>query len=93
MTLWVPVVPGVNLSSALGEARLTKKWVREIMRQHPEWDWRNLSPLIRGTYVNGEDAIRHGDMVLQVMRGGSVVATITFQRTDANEWGYQAVVT
>jgi len=89
---YVPVVPGVNLSKALDGKRLTKKWVREMMLAHPEWDWRNIGPS-RGTYINGQDCVTY-DVTLEVRdpKSMSLVALVTFQPTDANEWGYQAVV-
>jgi hypothetical protein len=90
MTTYLAVEPGVNLSRALGGERLTKKWVRERMREHPEWDWRILTPGF-GSYINGQDAIAN-DVTLQVMRDGSTVAMVNFQSSADGDWGYQAVV-
>lgn len=90
---YVPVTPGVNLSRHLREqtktGRITKAWVREVMREHPEWDWRNLGD--GGTYVNGEDAIRL-DLTLQVMDNGTTRAMVNFQSNVNLPVGYQAVV-
>lgn len=79
MTTYIPVTPGVNLTRALDGGRLTKKWVRDAMRDHPEWDWRNLG--FGYTYVNGSDAAAL-DLTLQVMRDGTTVCMVTFKRTD-----------
>lgn len=93
MTEYVPVAPGINLTQHLARTktgRITKAWVRQVMREHPEWDWRNLG-MGRGTYVNGEDAIRY-DLTLQVMENGTTKAMVNFQ-ADVNEVvGYKAVV-
>lgn len=89
MHQYVPVAPGPNLSRLLGGQRLTKKFVREAMRDHPEWDWRNLGS--GGTYVNGGDAIRY-DLTLQVMENGTTKAMVNFQADETKPFGYQAVV-
>lgn len=94
MTEYVPVSPGINLSRHLREnsknGRLTKTWVKKVMAEHPEWDWRNLG-LTGGTYVNGEDAIK-SDLTLMVTNNGSHVASVTFT-VDVNlPVGYVAVV-
>lgn len=94
MTTYVPVRPGVNLSRHLRlntkNGRITKVWLRQVMRSHPEWDWFNLG-LDGGTYVNGADAIR-SDLTLQVMDGGTTIAMINFAADDTNEYGLKAVV-
>lgn len=87
---YVPVAPGVNLTRLLAGQRLTKKFVREAMRDHPEWDWRNLS-MRPGTYVNGEDAVRY-DLTLQVMDNGSHVAMVDFKADVNQPSGVVAVV-
>lgn len=102
-TTYVPVSPGIDMSRALGGARLTKKWLREYLRDHPEKDFRNLG--LGGSYVNGQDALNM-DLTLQVMSNGSTVAMVHYQRVErkpsrsddeipvapAEFWGYQAVV-
>lgn len=93
MTTYLTVTPGIDMRSALGQDRLTKKWLREYLRDHPEKDFRVLTYGVRGP-VNGENAIQM-DLTLQVVGPydpGTVVGTVNFQPTDANEWGYQAVV-
>ncbi len=89
MTQYLSVTPGIDMSQALGEQRLTKKWLREYLRTNPQKDFRNHTG--RGAYVNGQDCI-NGDLTLQVMRDGTTVAMVNFQPTTDNEWGYQAVV-
>lgn len=101
MTQYLAVAPGVDMTDAmhlLNGGRLTKKWLRDYLRDNPQKDFRILNPVgagASGTYVNGQDAIRH-DLTLEVrsLRPGSndLVALVDFQRTDANDWGYQAVV-
>jgi hypothetical protein len=88
----VPVAPGIDMSDALMGRRLTKAFLRGYLRENPQKDFRILVSGM-GTYVNGEDAIRH-DLTLEVRqpRGGDFVALVNFQSTDDNEWGYQAVV-
>ena len=97
MTKTVPVLPGIDMSRALGSARLTKDWLREYLRANPEKDFANIGT-DRGAYVNGEDCIRH-DLTLEVRDRNyfrdHVVALVVFQpceKTDDNPWGYQAVV-
>lgn len=90
---YIEVEPGVNLSRALGGRAITKAWVRDMMRRHPEWDWRMMST---GQYVNGGDAVRY-DLTLDVQkltRSGyfSHVAFINYQSDEAEEYGYKAVV-
>lgn len=80
------VVPGVNLARHLAQfspaqSGVTKRWVREAMRQHPEWDWR-----IHGetSYVNAESAIRY-DLDFQVVdpaSPGTVRAVVAFHTVD-----------
>lgn len=77
---YLTVAPGVNLSRLLGGKRLTKKFVRDAMRDHPEWDWRILS-VGHGTYVNGEDAIRY-NLTLDVSVDGSHLAFIDFKAVE-----------
>jgi hypothetical protein len=93
MTQYLPVAPGIDMREALGSKRLTKKWLRDYLRKNPQKDFRNLNG--GGTYVNGEECIKH-DLTLEVrsLKPGSneLVALVDFQPTDANEWGYQAVV-
>lgn len=91
MTTYVPVRPGINMKGRLGGDRLTKKFVREIMREHPEWDWRNLGP--GGAYVNGEDAVRY-DLILQVYADdlATTLCMVHFQADQTKPFGYQAVV-
>lgn len=93
MHTYVPVQPGPNMTDLLRKdgCRLTKRWVREVMRDHPEWDWRNLGP--GGTYVNGGDAIHLG-LTLQVYGadGATTVAMVAFQTDDTMPYGYLAVV-
>lgn len=90
MTEYISVTPGIDMSQALNGARLTKKWLRDYLRDNPQKDFRMVG---RSSYVNGEECIDH-DLVLEVRRPGDLhlVAVATFQRTTANEWGYQAVV-
>lgn len=94
MTNYLTVTLGIDATKALGGKRLTKKWLREYLRDHPEKDFRNHTHGVRGTYVNGEDCIRH-DYTLEVhdLQGRSV-AMVNFQTAldSGNEWGYQAVV-
>lgn len=92
MHTYLSVVPGIDMTRALGDMRLTKKWLRDYLRDHPEKDFRCLDTS-RGTYVNGGDATAIGmDLTLRVMRGATTVAMVNYQRTETNEWGYQAVV-
>lgn len=92
MTTYLSVTPGIDMNSALGKQRLTKKWLRDYLRDNPQKDFRNLTRQ-GGTYVNGEDCIEY-DLSLEVRRADSLelVASVEFQKSDANEWGYQAVV-
>lgn len=96
--LSLAVAPGIDMSSALNGQRVTKRWLREYLRDHPEKDFRILNPVgagASGAYVNGQDAIQN-NLTLEVrsLRPGSneLVALVDFQPTDANDWGYQAVV-
>lgn len=94
-TTYVPVVPGIDMSQALRKSnmkRLTKKWLRDYLRDNPQKDFRSLDGR-GGTYVNGQDAVAM-DLTLQVYDAEqrSTVAMVNFQPTSANEWGYQAVV-
>ena len=92
MTEYLSVEPGVDMTTALNGARLTKKWLRDYLRTNPQKDFRILGGRWRGSYVNGEDCIRQ-DAVLEVRdRNLTLVAVVTFQATDASDWGYQAVV-
>lgn len=88
----IPVVPGIDMQRALDRSgsRLTKKWLREYLRDNPQKDFRNVG-FRSGTYVNGQDAINF-DLTLEVRGGYDLVAVVNFQPTDTNEWGYQAVV-
>jgi hypothetical protein len=83
---YIPVAPGINLTQHLAantkHGRITKVWVRQVMREHPEWDWRNLG-LNGGTYLNGEDAAKH-DLTLQVMENGTTKAMVNF-KVDVNQ--------
>lgn len=89
----LPVSLGIDMRAALKEQPLTKEWLRDYLRDNPQKDFRNLNG--GGSYVNGEECIRH-DLTLEVrsLKPGSneLVALVDFQTTDANEWGYQAVV-
>lgn len=101
MTTYLSVGMGVDMSQAWAiEAKPgrdgrtpapTKAWLREYLRTHPQKDFRNLG--FGGSYVNGQDAMRE-DLTLQFnCRSGT--ALINFQpveKSDANPWGYQAVV-
>lgn len=93
MHTYLSVVPGVNLTRALGSNRLTKVWVREMMRTQPDWDWRIMTT---GQAVNGEDCIRQGDVTLQVMAvrngGWSTIAMVNFKPDARAAVGYKAVV-
>lgn len=90
MTTYLSVTPGIDMSQALGTARLTKKWLRDYLRDNPQKDFRNHTGA--GAYVNGEDCIRQ-DLSLEVYDSGHrLVACVDFQSTNANDWGYQAVV-
>lgn len=91
MTTYLSVTPGIDMSQALGAQRLTKKWLRDYLRDHPEKDFRNHTG--RGAYVNGEDAVRM-DLTLEVFDSHLTrrVGIVNFQPTDLNQWGYQAVV-
>lgn len=88
----IPVVPGIDMSAALMGQRLTKTWLRNYLRTNPQKDFRILVSGM-GTYVNGEDAIRH-DLTLEVMTPdqSDLVGLVNFQSTDDGDWGYQAVV-
>lgn len=95
MTTYVEVIPGVAISATLNGRRLTKTLVRDLMRDHPEYDWLRLAG---GGYVGGGDALRH-DLTLQVKRpvtGFSghpdTVCMINYQADSTREFGYQAVV-
>lgn len=89
----LPVSLGIDMRGALGKEELTKDWLRDYLRDNPQKDFRNLNG--GGTYVNGEECIKHG-LTLEVrsLKPGSneLVALVDYQSTDANEWGYQAVV-
>ena len=88
----VPVLPGPNLLKLLGDQRLTKRWVREIMKDHPEWDWR----IVSGPYINGEGAIRYKKALDVKRRNPDLtidhVCFIEFQESVDSPFGYQAVV-
>jgi len=93
---YVTVVPGVNLSNHLNNQRpgnrpvVTKKWVRQVMGQHPEWDWY----VVGGSAINGGDCLR-GDITLQVVDRndvGTVRAMVNFQADADRPFGYKAVV-
>lgn len=90
MTTYIPVSPGIDMSAALGKARLTKKWLRDYLRDNPQKDFRSLM-MGGGSYVNGETALRM-DLTLEVHHNGASIALVNFQPTDTNDWGYQAVV-
>jgi hypothetical protein len=94
MTEYVPVAPGINLTRHLRDhtknGRITKVWVRSVMREHPEWDWRSLA-LDSGTYVNGEDAVKY-DLILQVMENGTTKAMVHFKADVNQPSGVVAVV-
>jgi hypothetical protein len=93
---YLAVAAGIDMSKALNGQRITKRWLRDYLRDHPEKDFRILNTRGHGgAYVNGQDAITN-DLTLEVrsLRAGSneLVALVDFQPTDDNEWGYQAVV-
>jgi len=93
VTTFVMVVPGIDMTRALGEQRLTKKWLRSYLADHPEKDFRISGS---GRYVNGEDCIRY-NLVLEVRRPplNALVGLVEFracERTEDNLWGYEAVV-
>jgi hypothetical protein len=96
MTTYIQVFPGIDMSRALQGKRPTKRWLREYLRDNPHKDFGVLTPGM-GSYVNGEDAIRH-DLTLEVYAtsiGASLVAVVNFQScepTNAKPWPYQAVV-
>lgn len=93
MSTYLTVTTGIDMRSALGKERLTKKWLRDYLRDHPEKDFRVLTHGVRGP-VNGENVIDL-DLTLQVVAPndpGTVVANVNFQRVEGTEWGYQAVV-
>lgn len=91
MTTYLSVTPGIDMSQALGGKRLTKKWLREYLRDNPQKDFRNHTG--PGSYVNGEDCLNYDlSLVVHDSTTQSVVASVDFQKSDANEWGYQAVV-
>jgi hypothetical protein len=93
MTEYLSVAPGIDMSTALNGGRLTKKWLRDYLRDNPEKDFRILGGRWAGSYVNGGDAMTQ-DLVLEVRDPQTLdlKGVVAFQRTDANDWGYQAVV-
>ena len=96
MTNYIPVSPGPDMTRALQGKNVTKKWLREYLRDNPQKDFRSLA-MAGGAYVNGEDAIRD-DLTLEVYRseiGATLVAMVNFQPTEptnARPYPYQAVV-
>lgn len=98
MTTTLIVSPGIDMGDALRRetgGKLTKAWLRDYLRGNPQKDFRIVGgPGPLGSYVNGEDAIRH-DLSLEVRMPNGHVAVVDYQScpvTDRNEWGYQAVV-
>lgn len=93
MTIFLSVTPGIDMTRALGDSRLTKKWLREYLRDNPQKDFRVHGS---GQFVNGEDCMRY-DLELEVRRPSDhdLVAAVYFldaPRTEANLWGYVAVI-
>jgi hypothetical protein len=91
MTEYMSVVPGIDMSAALGDRVLTKKWLVEYLAGNPQKDFRMYG---RSSYVNGEDCIRY-DLKLEVRRpsDSALVAVVDFRPDDNNvEWGYKAEV-
>ena len=90
MTTYISVTPGIDMTLALGDERLTKKWLRAYLAEHPEKDFRVMGS---SQYVNGQDCVRY-NLSLEVRRpsDAGLVAGVDFGVTDTNEWGYAAVV-